>query len=258
MTPSQLLRRIVPILIAAALISAGLAARGFLTHAEKAAVPVAANSALAALSSSSAVDRANAVKTLRVLRDPSAVPALLSHLDDPDEAVGLYVAQALGDLARPEQLSDLRSALGNPSADVRWRAAYALGEQHDSVAVKELAALLRDPDVLVQRHAADALAKIGGSEAAIALAGVLGSPQASATRVAMGALEAIGQPAVPALTRALDSSNALMRQNAATVLGYIASPRAAPALQLAAVDPNPDVRAEVQWALAEIERANPN
>ena len=255
MTLSRFARRTIPILILVAVILAGLAARGHMTRAEKPAVPDASHSALNALSSTSAVDRANAVKTLRVRADSSVVPALISHLDDPDQAVGLYVAQALGDLARPDQLSKLRAGLRSTSPDVRWRAAYALGVQRDVTSVNDLARLLRDPDVLVQRNAAEALAKIGNPAAVDALASVLGSPQGSVTNVAMSALESTGAPAVRALTHALDSNNALVRQNAATVLGYIGNPGAKPALQLAVVDPDPTVRAEAQWALAEIERA---
>jgi HEAT repeat protein len=256
MTLSKLVRRTVPVLLLVAFLLAGLAARGFMTRAERAALPDAANGAIQSLASSSALDRANAVKTLRVLNEPAAVPALLDHLDDPDQAVGLSIAQALGDLATPDQLPALRTALRSANPDVRWRAAYALGQRRDARSVEDLAALLRDPDVLVQRNAGDALAKIGDPAAGEALAGSLGSPQASVTMVAMSSLEAMGKPAVPALTGALDSNNALMRENAATVLGYIASPLGKPALQLALVDPVPTVRSEAQWALAEIDRGS--
>ena len=73
-----------------------------------------------------------------------------------------------------------------------------------------------------------------------------------------GSRKALASRLLPALTLALDSSSALRRQNAATVLGYIGSPQADPALQLAVVDPNPDVRSEAAWALAEIDRGNAN
>ena len=237
---------------------AGFAARGFwTTRAARPFLPDATRSAITGLSSPSAIDRAYAVKALRVLRDRAAVPALLGQLADPDQAVGLYVAQALAEMAGPNDLASLRSALRNSNPDVRWRAALALGQAHDAKAVSELALLLRDPNVLVQRSAADALATIGNSAAAQALTGALGTPQASVNQVTMAALEKIGEPAVPAL--ALDSSsNALSRQNAATVLGFIGSPKAGAALQLAVVDVNPDVRSEAEWALAEINRGNAN
>jgi FOG: HEAT repeat len=237
---------------------AGFAARGFwTTRAARPFLPDATRSAITGLSSPSAIDRAYAVKALRVLRDRAAVPALLGQQADPDQAVGLYVAQALAEMAGPNDLASLRSALRNSNPDVRWRAALALGQAHDAKAVSELALLLRDPNVLVQRSAADALATIGNSAAAQALTGALGTPQASVNQVTMAALEKIGEPAVPAL--ALDSSsNALSRQNAATVLGFIGSPKAGAAVQLAVVDANPDVRSKAQWALAEINRGNAN
>jgi HEAT repeat protein len=248
-------RRVLPVLLVVVVLLAAFAARGFwVIRADRPADHTATHSAIDGLASPSALDRANAVKTLHVLRDPAAVPALIGQLDDPDQAVGLYVAQALGDLAGPADLNALRSALRSTNPDVRWRAALALGQLNDAKAVDGLVVLLRDPDVLVQRTAADALAQIGDRGAAEALAGALGTPQESANRVAMAALERLGEDAVQPLTLALDSSNALARQNAATVLGYIGSPAAKPALQLAEVDPMPAVRAEAQWALAEIER----
>lgn len=258
--PDILRRRALSILLIVTVVLAGFAARGFwTTRAARPFLPDATRSAITGLSSPSAIDRAYAVKALRVLRDRAAVPALLGQQADPDQAVGLYVAQALAEMAGPNDLASLRSALRNSNPDVRWRAALALGQAHDAKAVSELALLLRDPNVLVQRSAADALATIGNSAAAQALTGALGTPQASVNQVTMAALEKIGEPAVPALTLALDSSsNALSRQNAATVLGFIGSPKAGAAVQLAVVDANPDVRSEAQWALAEINRGNAN
>ncbi len=253
-------RRTLPILLIVIVLLVGFAARGFwTTRAARPSLPAATRAAIAGLSSPSALDRANAVKTLRLLRDRAAVPALLGQLADTDEAVGLYVAQALGEMAGPNDLASLRTSLNDANPTVRWRAALALGEARDAAAVSDLARLLRDPNVLVQRNAADALAAIRNAAAAGALAGSLGAPEASASRVAMAALEDIGEPALPALTLVLDSSgSALARQNAATVLGFIGSPKAAPALQLAVVDANPDVRSEAEWALAEVNRASAN
>jgi HEAT repeat protein len=129
----------------------------------------------------------------------------------------------------------------------------ALGELADARAVSVLVQTLRDPDVLVQRTTAQALAQIGTAAAANALVAALGSSQPSVVFAAMNSLQDLGELAVLPLTRALASDNALLRLNAATMLGYIASPQALPALQLATADPDPAVRAEVAWALAQIQ-----
>lgn len=73
-------------------------------------------------------------------------------------------------------------------------------------------------------------------------------------QAAQAQLEASGEEAVPALTVALHSNDANTRENAAEVLGYIASPKAAAALQQSlGSDPVAAVRANAAWALGEIQ-----
>ncbi len=196
--------------------------------------------------------RAQTVKQLGVTRDPHAVPVLLLYLGDPDQKVGLYMAQTLGGLAEADALAVLRRALGNPDPNIRWRAAMALGEQRDAAAVPGLARLLQDPEKLVQNVAAHALARIGTKDAIDALASGLASAEPSTVSNTMNGLQQLGSAAVPALVSILGSDSVKARLNAATVLGYIADPQAVPALQQAASDPDPDVRAEAEWALGEI------
>jgi HEAT repeat protein len=198
--------------------------------------------------------RAQTVKKLRVTQDPHAVPVLLLYLGDPDQRVGLYMAQTLGSLAEEDALAALRLALWDSDPNIRWRAAMALGEQRDAAAVPRLERLLQDPEKLVQNVAANALAQIGTPEAADALAAGLGSAQPSTVNNTMNGLQRLGSAAVPVLTSILKSGNPQARRNAATLLGYIAEPQAVPALQEAVKDPDADVRAEAQWALGEIEK----
>lgn len=66
-------------------------------------------------------------------------------------------------------------------------------------------------------------------------------------------LEMAGEAAVPSLLTALNSNDAILRRNAADMLGYIASPTAAPALRKAMLNDNmPEVRRNAAWALGEI------
>jgi hypothetical protein len=198
--------------------------------------------------------RAQTVKRIGVTQDSHAVPVLLLYLGDPDQKVGLYMAQTLGNLAEEDALAALRLALWDPNPNIRWRAAMALGAQGDAQAVPRLARLLQDPEKLVQNVAANALAQVGTPEAIDALAGGLGSAQPSTANNTMNGLQRLGAAAVPVLTSILKSGTPQARHNAATVLGYIADPQAVPALQRATSDPDADVRAEAQWALGEINK----
>ncbi len=105
--------------------------------------------------------RAAAVQAIRKAKDADAVPALVAHIEDPDERVGLYIAQALVDLAPPDVVPLLLVPLLRFDASGRWRAAYVLGERKEPRAVSVLARALKDDEVLVSSTAAGALAKIG-------------------------------------------------------------------------------------------------
>lgn len=65
-------------------------------------------------------------------------------------------------------------------------------------------------------------------------------------------LEAAGESAVPSLVTALHSSDPVLRQNAAEMLGYIASPNASAGLSVLLNDRVVDVRRTAAWALGEI------
>ncbi len=204
------------------------------------------------LNSASAAERADAAKALRYSGNTAAVPSLMARLNDPDQTVGLYVAQALGQLAPETILPQLRSGLSDRNADVRWRSALALGERRDAGAATGLTVALHDNDPMVQRMAAEALGKIGGSFAMAGLAGALDSGQASTVQAAMGALEASNEAGVPALTNALLNSELPgVRANAAVVLSYIDTASARRALQLAVLDPDPDVQAVLRPVLSQ-------
>jgi HEAT repeat protein len=222
------------------------------SHAARPSAPAFWEPEYDALRSPDPEVRAQAVKKLSVTKDPRAAQVLLLYLGDPDQKVGLYMAQTLGNLAEEDALAALRFALWDPDPNIRWRAAMALGDQGDPQAVPGLARLLQDPEKLVQNVAANALAQIGTPEAVEALAEGLGSPEPSTVNNTMNGLQRLGPGALPALTSILKLGNPQARRNAATLLGYLADPQAAPALQQAARDQDVEVRAEARWALEEI------
>jgi HEAT repeat protein len=253
-TKATALRTLSTALLALLLVLAAFTFQGLRQTQANNAASEDLNHYVSALNSNDAAVRAAAVKEAHAERDVAAAALLFEHIDDPDPAVGLYVAQALGDLAPADLLPELRAALNDPNADVRYRAALALGQLEDAGATSGLVELVDDPEVLVVSEAATALAKVGTSDALRALVGQLAEADPAALHAAKRALLDAGDEAVPALVAALDGSDATVRAEAAGLLGYIDSGAALPALQAALSDADAGVRAEAGWAIAEISR----
>jgi HEAT repeat protein len=176
------------------------------------------------------VVRAETVLAIREVKAVDAVPALIAHLEDPDQRVGLYIAQALVELVPADTVNLLQLPLLIGNTDVRWRAAFVLGERKESRAVSMLARALKDEDVLVSSTAAAALAKIGTRAAINALIASMMSRRPSEVHVAMNGLLVLSDVAVPALAQALESADGHAEFHAATVLEAIGTPAAQAAL----------------------------
>jgi hypothetical protein len=73
-----------------------------------------------------------------------------------------------------------------------------------------------------------------------------------ARQAAMGALETAGQPAVVAVAAALNDSSAVVRANAAEMLGWLTPTTEVASLARLLSDPDPAVQAQAAWALGEI------
>jgi ParB family chromosome partitioning protein len=174
--------------------------------------------------------RAAAVQAIRKTKDVDAVPALVAHIEDPDERVGLYIAQALAELAPPDVVPLLLTPLLRFDANGRWRSAYVLGERKEMRAVSVLARALTDDEVLVASTAAGALAKIGTPAAIAALIGSLTSERPAEVHTAMNGLLALGDAAVPALAEALEAADGHVEFHASQVLQAIGTPAAMAAL----------------------------
>ncbi|AMK10284.1 HEAT repeat domain-containing protein [Pseudodesulfovibrio indicus] len=142
-------------------------------------------------------------------RGQDALPGLIRAMTDPSArirrgaviGVALQPAPALAD-------DGLLRALRDDDATVRSLAAHTLARIGEPVA-GDLAALLGDPDDKVRVAAALALSRMG-TGAIPALCSALDSPDPAVTAKAawlLGALGSDGLPAVPALTRALGTSD---------------------------------------------------
>ena len=101
--------------------------------------------------------------------------------------------------------------------------------------------------------AAEALAAIGTPSAVRMLVAPLADQQMTSVRhAAMGGLEIVGQPAVALLAEALYDPSAVVRANAAEMLGWLKPANAVADLARLLSDPNPAVQAQAAWALGEV------
>ncbi|HET7691962.1 MAG TPA: HEAT repeat domain-containing protein [Gemmatimonadota bacterium] len=212
----------------------------------------------AALDDPDAAVRLSSAQALGSLSDPRAVEALLEALrTDPDAGVRKMAAWALGEIESPAAVGGLsRAARSDESVDVRAMAVWALGEIESPEAVPALGAALRDSDVEVRRMAVWALGEIESPEAVEWLTPALDDGDVEIRRKAAWALGEIESPAaVSALGGALRDSDAEVRATAAWALGEIESPSGVDALRTVIRDSNVEVRRKAVWALGEIQDA---
>ncbi len=140
-----------------------------------------------------------ATRALGVIKDVSAVPALIEYLKDKN--VRLHAAEALGWIGDRSAVPALLKDLNDEDKQVRCSAAWALGEIKDPSAVPALIERLSDDEHYVRCLAAEALAKIGDASSIPAIVERLKDENAYVQRYAVEALEKIGDAsAVPALT----------------------------------------------------------
>src|SRR5205085_2160993 len=76
-----------------------------------------------------------AILALGRLRDPDAVPALLSAFSSDDRDIRKAAAYALGEIGDPRAKDVLAAALNDPVADVRYNCAIALARLGDTRAI---------------------------------------------------------------------------------------------------------------------------
>lgn len=145
------------------------------------------------------------------LHSPVEVTEQLLHLlDEKDEDTRWWVARVLAEVPDDSAGDLLISMLDDSDEDVKVCAIVALGERRHPRSVTRLIALLPESQGYVARQVGDALSKIGAE-------------------------------AVPALLKALQEGNPLVRTEAARALVRIESSQTIPALIKALDDPEPAV-----------------
>ena len=111
--------------------------------------------------------------TLRELRDPSSVEALVGALGDEDLQTRLYAIEALGAIGDPRALPAILPLVAAPEPDIRKVIAHALGSMDGTETRSVLRRTLSDPVVDVAWNAALSLARLGDPEGAPLLARML-------------------------------------------------------------------------------------
>jgi HEAT repeat protein len=189
--------------------------------------PDSSRAAAAALSDSTAIVRATAVRAVLSLPQDEAAAVLLPLLTDRDEFVRQETAYALGETRSRRATQPLLTLLEKEKADgVRGAAVVSLGLTGDEAAVLPLAETLnlrvsasglinkirrkkKDENEFVRRAAARSLGQIGSRAAVPALIAALEDERAPADvrREAARSLGLIGDSSAAASLRAVLSSN---------------------------------------------------
>lgn len=211
---------------------------------------------LTVVNDENAAVRLAAVRALGQLADPRAIDALVQTLrTDTDAGVREAAAEALGEIDSPRAVPGLIAALGAEKATaVRAKIAWALGEIDDPRAVEALGAAVRDPEAEVKREAVWALGELESRSAVPMLIPALRDADVETRKRAADALGQLESPdAIDALSAATKDTDAEVRQQAVEALGDIGDKRALPALSAAAGDGAVEVRREAVEAIGQLE-----
>ncbi|MCZ2342211.1 MAG: HEAT repeat domain-containing protein [Bacteroidales bacterium] len=187
-----------------------------------------------------------------------ALQILTDALTHENDAIRELAIVAIADLPIPtgKRVHLLNSALQDPQAKVRRRAARALADQGTAAqtALPQLIVGLQDMDASVRRDCAGAISRLGPSahSAAAHLLTLLGEPDPRTRAVVIVALKRIGRGSIPALLKALNAPDAVIRAHAALLLGKLAPSDAyvAGLLRPLLADVDADVRSNTEFALS--------
>lgn len=190
------------------------------------------------------------IAALGQIGSSQAVSTLIQALNQGPWYVRAEAATALGYIGDAETVKALIPALRDEDSVVRGETATALGRIGTPSAIQALIIALHDQDAYVRGEAAIALAQIGTAEALEELVKVLNHPDRLVRWQASGAIHLQHPTVVKALIQALHHPQNQIREEAAMVLGKIATSETLGALIPALQDADPIVREEAAAALA--------
>ncbi len=218
-------------------------------------------------------DRRDALMRLRNLKRSDASRIAASGLTDVAPIVRVAAAHAVLSLPQAEAAGLLIPLLQDKIEFVRRETAYALGETRSHSAAASLeSVLLNDKETGVRAAAAVALGEIGDESSVQSLAQVLsGQPEKKKKKAKAGTNEFVMRAAARSLgqiksrssvgvliaTLTNDSNDSDVKREAATSLGLIGDPSAAPALEAAFTSGDPYLSEAARAALRRL-RATKN
>lgn len=174
---------------------------------------------------------------------------LIETFTSGDDVAGEAAAVTLGRQGQAG-LAALTGLLAATEADARFWAVRGLWTNGSAEAVALLMAALSDPAEMIRSGAALALGELKAVAAIEALAHLLHTDASESGQHAADALAKIGQPAAPALIKALQDQQPWVRLRAAKALIPVESKQAIPALFQALDDDSYVVRHHAEEALA--------
>ncbi|MBZ0286141.1 MAG: HEAT repeat domain-containing protein, partial [Anaerolineae bacterium] len=164
-------------------------------------------------------------------QERAAVPGLLDALHDDDPRLRAAAAKSLGEIGDAAAVPELlRSMNTDPDGNIRWQASGALSKIGEA-AVPGLAEALKDDDWKVRRSAAEALAGMREPAAIPSLIEVMTDRNDVVRQAVANALESMGTIAVPKLIECLSSRDGNVSRTAAEMLQRIGTPEAMVAYQ---------------------------
>ena len=168
------------------------------------------------------------------------IDLLVQELKNRNKDIRLGIIEVLGEIRDPRALEPLLGMLEDRSNEVRLQAALALGELGDPRAIEYLIRLLRNPDKYVRYGAALALDKLEWNPSDPSLLAFLYLGKQDWDK-----LSSIGEPAIEALSIALNDTDSTVRSKAVDVLGTVGGGKTElciPSLYRSLRDENDDVR----------------
>lgn len=203
------------------------------------------------LSGSDVQTHLKGAKALSAAAKPEHTDTLLAHLNNSDHQIGYYVSAALARIGTDRVVTALSERVTSGDELTQRRAIQVLGTIASPDAVPALTQVFQSNAALA-RQSANALAAIGTDAALEPLIVALGENDTTRREAAMAALEHVGASAVPALTDATESDNAVLRANAARTLGWIGSSQGVWSVRPLLDDDSPAVREAAAWSLGQM------
>ena len=174
-----------------------------------------------------ALVRRGSSDALTMIGAPAISPLAQSLLVEDDRLARIGAVETLGRMRSERAVAPLMMALMEPDMGMQDAAAQAL-VRTGRPAIGPLIRMLRVAGHPLRRRAAEVLVRTRGLAVKPLIEALADNTEVRAT--ASVALVEIGRPSLGPLMRALNDSNPVVRQEAATALGLIGDPRAVAAL----------------------------